>query len=164
MGAIDASGAYVHKVSAQHDVTTLLRFFAQQLVAGGYHLTARGETWINAARGLCGSAQGALGQAHTIAVGCDGWNVRVEIRGQFGFGFLFLPHIDAAVNQVFSAFNSYMVQQSMMGPSSSPHGYPPPSSVHVVEKQVVVVRCKFCQAHTPLDAGACRACGAAKFT
>jgi hypothetical protein len=38
-----------------------------------------------------------------------------------------------------------------------------PASSHVIERQTVVVRCKYCQNLTPVDSHACRTCGAAGF-
>lgn len=37
-------------------------------------------------------------------------------------------------------------------------------STHVVERQIVMVRCKFCQALTPVDGATCRHCGAGGFS
>jgi hypothetical protein len=39
-----------------------------------------------------------------------------------------------------------------------------PVSSHVIERQTVVVRCKFCRALTPVDAGVCQYCGAGHFS
>lgn len=38
-----------------------------------------------------------------------------------------------------------------------------PASSHIIERQTVVVRCKYCQNLTPVDGHACRTCGAAGF-
>lgn len=35
---------------------------------------------------------------------------------------------------------------------------------HTIERQVVVVRCKFCQKLTPVDLERCKNCGAPKFS
>lgn len=172
MGALDATGAYVHSAQAQHDPQAMLRLCVARFLSGGYTLTGQGPGWVSAMRGFTG--YGPLAQAHSITVRCDGWNVAFEIRGQLGFGFLFVPQIDHIVGETLAAYDSWMIQHAVMGPPPSQHGYPPPPSydqaphsrgpTHVVERQVVVVRCKFCQAHTPLDGAACQACGAAKFT
>ncbi len=180
MGAFDATGAFVHSAQAQHDPRAMLQLCVQRFVSGGYTLTGQGPGWVAAMRAQTGHIFGhqpsALAQGHSITVRCDGWNVTFEIRGQHGFGFLFLGELQAAVNATLAAYDSWMVQHAIMGPPPSQHGggYPAPPSydqvpysrgpTHVVERQVVVVRCKFCQAHTPLDAGTCQACGAAKFT
>lgn len=39
----------------------------------------------------------------------------------------------------------------------------PNESVRVIEREILVARCKFCQQITPVDLDRCRNCGAAKF-
>ncbi|MFI5301778.1 MAG: hypothetical protein ACHREM_27120, partial [Polyangiales bacterium] len=34
-----------------------------------------------------------------------------------------------------------------------------PNAPHVIERQIVVIRCRFCAALTPVDLAECRACG-----
>lgn len=41
-----------------------------------------------------------------------------------------------------------------------PHRAPPPERERVIERQVIVTRCKFCQNLTPVDLSACKECGA----
>jgi len=46
--------------------------------------------------------------------------------------------------------------------SALPRPPPAEAGVHVVERQVVVSRCKFCSALAPVDAAACPSCGAVR--
>ena len=40
---------------------------------------------------------------------------------------------------------------------------PPGVIERIVERQVIVIRCKFCQELSPVDLESCKSCGAAKF-
>jgi hypothetical protein len=60
------------------------------------------------------------------------------------------------------------VDEACSKAASAIEGRLPPASapepaVRVVERQVLVTRCKFCQKITPVDLQACSECGAAKF-
>ncbi len=169
MGYLTNEGwGYFHEAHAQHDPIALLRLAGQQLVGVGYQLTGHGHGWITAARSARGYGISGLDAAHNVTILADGSRVRFDIRSMS----VWKPHdvaaIDGAVGALLVSYDSMQVQQSLFGPPSSGAYAPAPHSqrgpTHVVERQVVVVRCKFCQAHTPLDAGTCQACGAAKFT
>jgi len=46
---------------------------------------------------------------------------------------------------------------------ADPTETPRPVVTHVIERQVVVVRCKFCKVLTPVDRDTCKECGSARF-
>jgi hypothetical protein len=60
-----------------------------------------------------------------------------------------------------SAAASIEASPRLREPPAAPRSEP--AAAHVIERQVLVARCKFCQQITPVDLAACSACGAAKF-
>ncbi|MBX3190645.1 MAG: hypothetical protein KF819_26830 [Labilithrix sp.] len=53
-----------------------------------------------------------------------------------------------------------MPPASAYGPPSVGYPPPPPSQLQIiVERQVVVMHCKYCQSLTPADLSACKSCG-----
>jgi hypothetical protein len=163
MGYLTNEGrGYFHEALAAHDPASFLRFAGQQLVHGGYVLEGHGPGWINAARGPRGHMTTGLNVGHRISIRTDGHRVRFDLTNLHRLWSMFeTSPIDAAVGALLVGFDQARIHESLFGPSSQ--GYPPPPSTHVVERQVVVARCKFCRAHTPVDAPMCQHCGAGAF-
>jgi len=160
MGYLTSNGyGYFHEAAAQHDAAAFLRLAGQQLISGGYILTGHGEGWITATRGARGLFWG-IDYPHQIMIRTDGTRVRFEVSSARQFGRHDVGPFDNAVGALLATHDAVRVQESLFGP---PQGYPPPPSMRIVERQVVVTRCKFCRGHTPIDAPSCANCGAAGF-
>jgi hypothetical protein len=164
VGDLTNSGTgFVHEVAAQHDPAAFLRLAGQQLISGGYLLTGHGPGWVSAQRPGRGYGIIGLDAAHAVTIRTNGLGVRFDLQNLArGWCRSDLPHLHSALGALMMAYDAALVQQSLFGPPSA--AYPPPPSTHVVERQVVVTRCKFCRGHTPLDAPTCHHCGAAGFS
>lgn len=159
---LDPSGTFVHVAVADHDPAAMLRLCAARFVAGGFGLTGHGPGWLSATRGpvLDGHAQF---QALSVHVESDGRTVRFSIRG-LGRGFFpdspVIGFLRAQVGSILAAYDSWVVQSTMSGPDPV---WTMPTR-HVVERQTVVARCRYCRVLTQVDAATCQHCGAAGFT
>lgn len=154
--------SFAHEAAAVHDALAFLRLAGQQLVAGGYMLTGHGQGWVSGQRGHRGYGFSGLDPAHAITIQSDGSRVRFEIVNRSGtWADRDIVLLNAAVSALMVAYDQARMRESLLGPP--PGTYAPPST-HVVERQVVVARCRFCRGHTPLDAPTCQHCGATGFS
>ncbi len=105
--------------------------------------------------------------SHELSVSSDGH------RMLFGFfsNSIQGAYITDGERAVFEDRAGHAVESAHDRPAPVPQPPPPPArpaaatdaGAHVIERQVLVTRCKHCSAITPVDFGTCQHCGAPKF-
>jgi len=175
MGAMPISCPQPHMacvvLAGQHQTEQCLAFLAQSMPRLRYHFESRGPNWLRANL-MRPFGQDALHRPHALVVESDGSGVRItfEYHPSTKLPPGELMQIERFATAIMSDFSSWAIQQSFQQPPPPSYGCPPPGHgaygppSHVVERQVVVIRCKFCQAHTPLDGPRCASCGAERFS
>jgi len=131
-----------------------------------YRITVNGSTTIETKPGW-GGAKFKIGKHRGV----------VKLAGNAWSGFTFSLLIDDRDSSEYDPQRQYAPPQPQYVPAPvyypPPQAYVPPPPVQqtyvrdrevVYERQVVVVRCKFCSTLTPVDLAACTRCGAQKFS